>query len=913
MLKKLFSVCLFLAISLTAFSQASNTWSVKFSDAIISRYQPTVNTMTSKGWEYSNGIILHGMEKVYLQTNNAAYLNYIKAYVDAYVDANGNVTGLGTTVDKIQPGVLCLFLWEQTGQLKYKTAAINIKNYLLSTSPVNFNKTADGGYWHKNDGNYNNVMMVDGMYMLHPFLAHLAYVLNDNSLYDVATFQLLHLGSKAMPTPANLPKHAWDYSKTKAWANATTGLSTDVWSRGTGWYMMALADVLQYLPTTHPNYNAVLELFQRMSAGVAAKQDASGLWWQVVDKGTTSGNWKESSGSGMFVYALKKGIDNGWLSSSTYLPVCQLGWTGLQTRIGTYTDGKPQIQIFCVATGVGANTTAYFNLGQATCPTASGTQHPHGYCGILMAASEMEFPIATVAVTGVSVSPGSASLNLGATQQLTRTITPSNASNTNVTWSSNNTAVATVSSTGLVTAVGAGSATITVTTADGGFTATSSITVSVINVTGVSVTPTSASMAIGSTQQLTRTITPSNATNTNVTWASNNSAVATVSASGLVTAVSAGSATITVTTADGGFTATSAITSSVVNVSGVTVSPSTLSLGIGSTSTLTATVAPSNATTNTKTWSSSNTAIATVSASGVVTGVATGSATITATTTDGGFTSSCAVTVTSACTATGTITFERWNNISGTAVSTLTSNANYPNSPSSTSTRTSFEIPTNAANNYGCRVSGYICAPQTGAYTFWIAGDDNAELWLSTNSSASNKVKIAYHTGWTNSRQWTKFSTQKSAVINLVQGVTYYVEALMKEGSGSDNLAVGWAKPGQSTSAPSQVIPGSVLSPRNTPVARMAFDDEFSIPEEDDINIYPNPARDNVTILFSENLQSKEATISILSMNGRTVSERKNVLNMKETIDLTNLVSGMYIIRIRTNDEVITKRLSVVK
>ncbi len=829
MLKKLYFACLFLAISLTGFSQASNTWSVKFSYAIISRYQPTVNTMTSKGWEYSNGIILHGMEKVYLQTNNVAYLNYIKAYVDTYVDANGNVTGLGTTVDKIQPGVLCLFLWEQTGQTKYRTAAINIKNYLLSTSPVNFNKTADGGYWHKNDGNYNNVMMVDGMYMLHPFLAHLAYVLNDNSLYDVATFQLLHLGSKAMPAPANLPKHAWDYSKTKSWANATTGLSTDVWSRGTGWYMMALADVLQYLPTTHPNYNAVLELFQRMSAGVAAKQDASGLWWQVVDKGTTSGNWKESSGSGMFVYALKKGIDNGWLSSSTYLPVCQLGWTGLQTRIGTYTDGKPQIQIFCVATGVGANTTAYFNLGQATCPTASGTQHPHGYCGILMAASEMEFPIATVAVTGVSVSPSNATL------------------------------------------------------------------------------------AVGSTQQLTRTITPSNASNTNVTWSTSNAAVATVSATGLVTAVSSGSATITVTTQDGGFTATSNITSSVVNVTGVTVAPSTLSLGVGSTSTLTATVSPSNATINTKTWSSSNTAIATVNASGVVTGVATGSATITATTTNGGFTSSCAVTVTSACTATGSITFERWNNISGTAVSTLTSNANYPNSPSSTSTRTSFEIPTNAANNYGCRVSGYICAPQTGAYTFWIAGDDNAELWLSTNSSASNKVKIAYHTGWTNSRQWTKFSTQKSAVINLVQGVTYYVEALMKEGSGSDNLAVGWAKPGQSTSAPSQVIPGSVLSPRNTPVARMAFDDEFSIPEEDDINIYPNPARDNVTILFSENLQSKEATISILSMNGRTVSERKNVLNMKETIDLTNLVSGMYIIRIRTNDEVITKRLSVVK
>jgi hypothetical protein len=122
--------------------------------------------------------------------------------------------------------------------------------------------------------------------------------------------------------------------------------------------------------------------------------------------------------------------------------------------------------------------------------------------------------------------------------------------------------------------------------------------------------------------------------------------------------------------------------------------------------------------------------------------------------------------------------------------------------PNSTGSLTRFEAPTNVADNYGQRVRGYLTAPTTGSYTFWIAGDDNCELWLSTNNQASNKVKIAYHTGWTYSRRWKTYSTQKSAAIKLQAGQQYYIEALMKEGDGSDCLAVGWAKPGQATTAP---------------------------------------------------------------------------------------------------------------
>lgn len=165
-----------------------------------------------------------------------------------------------------------------------------------------------------------------------------------------------------------------------------------------------------------------------------------------------------------------------------------------------------------------------------------------------------------VAVTGVSVSPAAATVGLGSTQQLNAAIAPANATNQNVTWTSSNTAVATVNSAGLVTAVSTGTATITVKTADGNKTATSSITVAAIAVSSVAVSPTSSSLYAGNTQQLSATILPANATNKNVTWSSNNTAVATVNSSGLVTAVSAGTATITATTQDGNKTASAAIT-----------------------------------------------------------------------------------------------------------------------------------------------------------------------------------------------------------------------------------------------------------------------------------------------------------------------------------------------------------------
>jgi uncharacterized protein YjdB len=149
---------------------------------------------------------------------------------------------------------------------------------------------------------------------------------------------------------------------------------------------------------------------------------------------------------------------------------------------------------------------------------------------------------------------------VGETLKLVATIFPANATNQNITWSSSNTGVATVDANGKVTARGSGTATITVKTEDGGYTAT--CTVIVVPVTGVSLNKTSTRLVrhTATTETLTATVSPANANNKNVTWSSSNTGVATVDANGKVTAGTAGTATITVRTVDGGKTATCAVT-----------------------------------------------------------------------------------------------------------------------------------------------------------------------------------------------------------------------------------------------------------------------------------------------------------------------------------------------------------------
>ena len=251
--------------------------------------------------------------------------------------------------------------------------------------------------------------------------------------------------------------------------------------------------------------------------------------------------------------------------------------------------------------------------------------------------------ITTIPVKSVSVSSETLEMKVGDEASLEATVLPEAASDKTVTWSSSNPNVATVDGEGHVTAVAAGTATITVTTTDGGHTATCAVTVKA-HVASVSLDKTTLEMFVGDEPvSLTATVSPENAYDKSVTWTSSNTAVATVE-NGTITPVAAGTAPITVTTTDGEKTATCAVTVK-AHVASVSLNETTLEMFVGDEPvSLTATVSPENAYDKSVTWTSSNTAVATVE-NGTVTPAAAGTATITVTTADGSKTATCEVTV----------------------------------------------------------------------------------------------------------------------------------------------------------------------------------------------------------------------------------------------------------------------------
>jgi hypothetical protein len=158
----------------------------------------------------------------------------------------------------------------------------------------------------------------------------------------------------------------------------------------------------------------------------------------------------------------------------------------------------------------------------------------------------------------------------------------------------------------------------------------------------------------------------------------------------------------------------------------------------------------------------------------------------------------------------GTILREVFAGVGGGTVGGLRASPNFPAKPSSSGMLTSFQAPRDVADDYGQLIRGYVNPPATGSYTFWLAADDRAELWLSTDENAANKVRIAVMPEWGGPDEYGKHGAQKSLPIPLKAGRRYYIEALHAEGGGGDHLSVKWQMPDGKEESP---IPGIRLSP----------------------------------------------------------------------------------------------------
>jgi len=309
----------------------------------------------NNSFSWQAGYIMFAMEKMWRSTGDAAYFNYIKKYVDLHVDDKGNAPRFSSNaLDNFLPGYAITFLYEQTKEEKYKIAANHVRNGFL-----NYPRNSDGSFWHGDWAKHQ--LWVDGVFMGQMFLARYGGTLGDSADAFGEVAKQMKLALQHCQKPNGLLLHGWDESKQASWANKETGLAPEVWSEGLGWYAVLIADVFDFLPKSHPDYPVLMSALQKLCAGLKEAQDPkTGMWCQVVDKRGQPGNWNETSGTGMYLYLLKKAIDKGYISSDEYSPVVRKAYEGIIQK--TRRNDKGLIDLIdCSSIGIQNNYQAYIS------------------------------------------------------------------------------------------------------------------------------------------------------------------------------------------------------------------------------------------------------------------------------------------------------------------------------------------------------------------------------------------------------------------------------------------------------------------------------------------------------------------------------------------------------------------------
>lgn len=323
---------------------AATDWSVALVDSTMARYTPS----TIGGWSYPVGLYLYGQYLTYQRTHDARYLAYIKSYVDRFVASDGSIGQSFNSLDSMQAGRLLTILHHETGQDRYRKAAQKIRDR-LNTYP----RTSDGGFWHADTSSRAHQLWSDGVYMVNPFLVEYGKEFGDAAYANDEAAKQLYVYGNHLQVTSGLLKHAYDESKTASWADPGTGLAPEHWCRAVGWYAMAIVNVLDAIPVNHPRRPQLVGIFRRLAAGLEKYQDpATGRWFQVIDKGSRSDNWTETSCSSMFTYALSRGAQRGYLDPH-YASVAQRGYEGVLARMSVGSDGRTNLTDISIGTNVG--------------------------------------------------------------------------------------------------------------------------------------------------------------------------------------------------------------------------------------------------------------------------------------------------------------------------------------------------------------------------------------------------------------------------------------------------------------------------------------------------------------------------------------------------------------------------------
>jgi len=303
-------------------------------------------------WHYEHGLLFHALIAVGDRQNDPRFEAMVRRSMDALVAPDGRILTYRDdefNLDQINPGKVAQVLALRSDDPRWTVCLPTLRDQFRHQP-----RTASGGFWHKQI--YPDQMWLDGLYMSAPFLARWAREHHRPEDFDEVVFQLTLMESKSRDPATGLLYHAWDESRRQLWAHPTTGCSPHFWSRAQGWYLMALVDVLDWLPARHPGHSTVTAILGRLAQALGPVQGLeTGLWYQVTDQARRPGNYLETSGSAMFTYGLAKALNRGWLPDPTgqHRAVALRAWEGLNQHQLARDDAGWHLKGICSVAGLG--------------------------------------------------------------------------------------------------------------------------------------------------------------------------------------------------------------------------------------------------------------------------------------------------------------------------------------------------------------------------------------------------------------------------------------------------------------------------------------------------------------------------------------------------------------------------------
>jgi unsaturated rhamnogalacturonyl hydrolase len=326
-------------------AQKLKTWSLRMVESTLQRY-----SLSDASWNYDHGLQVMAIQKAGEATGEPRYLRFVSDWIDHFVQPDGSIRNYRKdeyNVDLINSGKLLYDAYERTGDERYRQA-IELLRDQLRTHPRN---NADG-FWHKQIYPYQ--MWLDGIYMAGPFLAEYACRFDEPAMFEDVIHQVKLIERRTRDEKTGLLYHAWDESKQQRWCDPVTGRSQYFWGRGIGWFVMAIVDVLDFLPREQDHRPDLIDILEQTATALVKVQDeATGLWYQILDLPDRAGNYLETSASAMFVYAFTKGVRKGYLVQD-YLLSARRGYLGmLQNLIKIDSGGLLTLENVCGGAGLG--------------------------------------------------------------------------------------------------------------------------------------------------------------------------------------------------------------------------------------------------------------------------------------------------------------------------------------------------------------------------------------------------------------------------------------------------------------------------------------------------------------------------------------------------------------------------------